>query len=79
MLQEKEVTGYTLERPRRGGVIEYVDTEEEETTMIAMTIENLFEARVRMGGSEVQTVHALRDPPEHDPRHLRLHHPVPGP
>ena len=36
--------GYSWNDLVATGLIEYVDTEEEETTMIAMTIENLFEA-----------------------------------
>ena len=45
MLQEKEMTGYTWNDLVANGFIEYVDTEEEETTMISMTIEDLVQAR----------------------------------
>ena len=45
MLQEKDVTGYTWNDLVATGCIEYVDTEEEETTMISMTIEDLVQAR----------------------------------
>ena len=45
MLHEKDMTGYTWNDLVANGFIEYVDTEEEETTMISMTIEDLVQAR----------------------------------
>ena len=44
-MQEKDVTGYTWNDLVTSGFIEYVDTEEEETTMISMTIEDLLAAQ----------------------------------
>jgi DNA-directed RNA polymerase II subunit RPB2 len=35
-----------------GGLIEYVDTEEEETTMISMTVSDLVEARKSLQSGE---------------------------
>mmetsp|Transcript_1281 Transcript_1281/g.4791 ORF Transcript_1281/g.4791 Transcript_1281/m.4791 type:complete len:1186 (-) Transcript_1281:183-3740(-) len=46
MLYEKEITGYTWNDLVATGCIEYVDTEEEETTMIAMTIDELVGQRI---------------------------------
>ena len=46
MLQEKDITGFTWNDLVSSGCIEYVDTEEEETTMISMTIEDLVQARL---------------------------------
>jgi DNA-directed RNA polymerase II subunit RPB2 len=45
LLQEKDETGYTWNDLVTSGFIEYVDTEEEETTMISMTIEDLLAAQ----------------------------------
>ena len=45
MLTEKDVTGYTWNELVTSGFIEYVDTEEEETTMISMTIDDLVAGR----------------------------------
>jgi len=56
MLQEKDVTGYTWNDLVANGCIEYVDTEEEETTMISMTIEDLVQAR-GMAGNEGHVQH----------------------
>ncbi|GAX80657.1 hypothetical protein CEUSTIGMA_g8092.t1 [Chlamydomonas eustigma] len=44
-LQNRETTGYGWNELVTNGFVEYVDTEEEETTMIAMTIKDLQEAR----------------------------------
>jgi hypothetical protein len=44
-LQAREEEGMTWSTLVRQGYIEYVDTEEEETTMIAMTIRDLQAAR----------------------------------
>jgi len=44
-LQHKEATGYGWKNLVANGYIEYVDTEEEETTMIAMSIKDLEKAR----------------------------------
>jgi hypothetical protein len=49
MLHEKDVTGYTWNDLVASACIEYVDTEEEETTMISMTIEDLVQARSLQG------------------------------
>ena len=76
MLTEKDVTGYTW-NDWSTGCIEYVDTEEEETTMIAMTIDDLVGQRMNRRRAESAQLHALRDPPFDDPRHLRLDHPFP--
>ena len=46
MLYEKDITGYTWNDLVATGCIEYVDTEEEETTMIAMTIDELVGQRM---------------------------------
>ena len=45
LLTEKDVTGYTWNELVTSGFIEYVDTEEEETTMISMTIDDLVAGR----------------------------------
>jgi len=56
LLQERETTGFTWNNLVSGcaeygldsGCIEYVDTEEEESTMISMTIDDLTNARLAM-------------------------------
>ncbi|GAB4814750.1 hypothetical protein N2152v2_001796, partial [Parachlorella kessleri] len=45
MLANREETGFTWQKLIESGFIEYVDVEEEETTMIAMTINDLKAAR----------------------------------
>ena len=66
MLYEKEITGYTWNDLVATGCIEYVDTEEEETTMIPMTIDELVVYRASMqnlGASNTCTPTARSTPP----------------
>jgi DNA-directed RNA polymerase II subunit RPB2 len=56
MLQEKDITGFTWNDLVSSGCIEYVDTEEEETTMISMTIEDLVQARL-LANNETSVQH----------------------
>ena len=59
MLQEKDVTGYTWNDLVATGCIEYVDTEEEETTMTSMTSEDLVQARAMADMSQDEKVATL--------------------
>ena len=54
-LQAREETGYGWERLVERGCIEYVDVEEEETTMLAMSIHDLRAAREDPAGSYSDT------------------------
>jgi DNA-directed RNA polymerase beta subunit len=65
-LQNRETTNYGWHDLVAAGLIEYVDTEEEETTMISMTVGDLEAARVNLQtGGTYYTTYALRLPPTH--------------
>ena len=59
MLYEKDITGYTWNDLVATGCIEYVDTEEEETTMIAMTIDELVGQRMNSTAGGVRHMYTM--------------------